>query len=342
VSIVVVGGGAIGLLVAGQLALHNGSSVRLLARRSTLQALATSPLQISWPERTAQVPELKVIIDAAEIAPPALAILCVKGYDTVGAVDALTALNPPLIVTLQNGIGNEEILLRHFAPERVASGAITTSVDLRSPTNIEVTKVGGIGLAQIAPSTNLEPAIRILSEAGFAVQQYPDYQAMKWSKALLNMLGNATAAILDMSVADVYANKRLIALERGAYLEALAVMRQMGWQPINLPRYPAALLSWAMRFLPPLILYPLLRNRVAGGRGGKEPSLLRDLRGGRGRSEGEFIYGAIAKQAEAIGIPAPINAGLWRILGGIARGEILWEEYRGRPERLLAAIENRG
>jgi 2-dehydropantoate 2-reductase len=77
---------------------------------------------------------------------------------------------------------------------------------------------------------------------------------------------------------------------------------------------------------------------VAGGRGGKDPSLLRDLRAGRRRSEGEFLYGAIAAEAARQSIPVPVNAGLWRVLGGIAAGDIAWEEYRGKPETLLAAV----
>ena len=44
----------------------------------------------------------------------------------------------------------------------------------------------------------------------FDAREYADYRALKWSKALLNMLGNATAAILDMTVEQVYADPRLV------------------------------------------------------------------------------------------------------------------------------------
>lgn len=342
VSIVVVGGGAIGLLVAGQL-VAAGQVVGLLARASTREALAAMPLTIVRATGTTTVSNLPVAAAPTELPAalqrPELAILCVKGYDTAAAFDGLAALAPRLILTLQNGIGNEQQLIARFGAAQVASGAITTSVDLASPTRIVVTKVGGIGLAPTGPGADLSPWAAALAEAGFVVKQYPDYQAMKWSKALLNMLGNATAAILDLSVAEVYADRRLVALERRAYHEALAVMDRQGWRPINLPRYPAALLSRAMRLLPPYLLDPLLRSRVAGGRGGKEPSLLRDLRAGRGRSEGEFIYGAIAAQAAALGMAAPVNAGLWRVLGGITRGELRWDDYRGQSDRLLAEVE---
>jgi 2-dehydropantoate 2-reductase len=317
--------------------------VGLLARASTREALAVMPLAIVREGGTTTVANLPVAAAPDELPAalqrPALAILCVKGYDTAAALDGLAALAPGLILTLQNGIGNEQQLVARFGAARVASGAITTSVDLESPTRIVVTKAGGIGLAPTGPGADLSLyTAAALAQAGFVVKQYPDYQAMKWSKALLNMLGNATAAILDMSVAEVYADKRLVALERRAFREALAVMERQGWRPINLPRYPAALLALGMRLLPPLLLDPVLRSRVAGGRGGKAPSLLRDLRAGRGRSEGEFLYGAIAAQAAALGLAAPANAGLWRVLGGIARGELAWDDYRGKPDRLLAEI----
>ncbi|MCS6888803.1 MAG: 2-dehydropantoate 2-reductase [Chloroflexus sp.] len=339
-AIVIVGGGAIGLLVLSRLAqAANIPPVALLTRPNGAAALRANPLAVSG-IGACELANLTVAGAVAELPPafqqPALAVLCVKGYDTEGALPTLRALNPATILTLQNGIGNEEILAAAFGADRVIAGAITTSVDATGPTTITVTKEGGIGLAPVGGASDLTLAETALSVAGFTVQRYPDYRAMKWSKALLNMLGNATAAILGWPVERVYADRRLIALERAAVREALAVMQAMGVKPVNLPRYPAALLAFGIRWLPAVVLDPILRQRVAGGRGGKDPSLLRDLRAGRSRSEGEFLYGAVAAAAEAHGLAAPVNAGLWRILGGIARGELAWDDYRDQPERLVA------
>jgi 2-dehydropantoate 2-reductase len=151
------------------------------------------------------------------------------------------------------------------------------------------------------------------------------------------MLGNATAAILDMPVEAVYADDRLVALERRAFMEALAVMRRLGIRPLNLPRYPAALLALAMR-LPRALLYPVLRRAIAGGRGGKDPSLLGDLRRGSARSEGEVLYGAVAQAAASAGVAAPVNAALWRTLQAIAGRVEPWERFRHKPDELLAAV----
>lgn len=343
-SIVVVGGGAIGLLVAGRLAQPGQQPSALLARPSSVQALAARPLSISLKgAAAASLPGLRVAASVADLPAdcrgPDLAILCVKGYDTPGAIATLRDLGAAQVLTLQNGIGNEEALAEALGAERVVSGAITTSVDLAGPTEIIVTKQGGIGLAPFGRGPAPEAWAAALTAAGFRTELYGDHRSMKWSKALLNMLGNASAAILGLSVAEVYADSRLVAMERRAFREALAVMARIGARPLDLPSYPAALLSRAMVWLPAPLLFPVLRKVVAGGRGGKDPSLLRDLRAGRRRSEGEFLYGAIAAEAARQGVPAPVNAGLWRVLGGIAAGEIAWDEYRGKPERLLAATQ---
>lgn len=341
-GIVVVGAGAIGLLVAGRLA-QAGAPVTLLARPGVAAALAQQGLRISQAGVPAQIvaPLPAIVTPGALVGgPPDLAIVCVKGYDTAGALPTLAELQPRAIVTLQNGIGNEELLAVRFGADQIISGAITTSVEVEAPGQIAVAKAGGIGLAAMTPGGRAAAAqaAQALRQAGFALSEHADYRALKWSKALLNMLGNATAAILDMSVAEVYADPRLLAVERQAFNEALAVMRRRGIRPINLPRYPAAVLALAMRWLPAPALDPLLRRVVAGGRGAKPPSLQLDLARGNPRSEGEFLYGAVARAAASAGLAAPVNQALWATLQSIASGQASWQSYRRQPERLLAAL----
>ena len=309
-DIVIVGAGAIGLLVAARLAQAGGNRVALLARSNAAQ-LAAEGIAIGENGATTHVGEVAVFSDAATPPfRPELTVLAVKGFDTAGVLPTLTALDPALLLTLQNGIGNEEQLAAHFGPQRILSGAITTSVEISGVGQIEITKRGGVGLAAVG-GQQITHFAQPFEQAGFETRSFASYQSMKWSKALLNMLGNATAAILDMPVAEVYANDRLIALEQRAFREALAVMDKRGLAVISLPRYPAALLANAMRYAPPFALYPLLRRTVAGGRGGKLPSLLIELRKGNPRSEGEFLNGAVAAEAARVGLAAPVNAGLW-------------------------------
>jgi len=343
VAIVVVGGGAIGLLIAGRLA-RSGQRAVLLARPTVAAALEQQPLRIVEGNEREIIDNLIVIIDPRALAPqdrnPEIAIVCVKGYDTAGAIPALEVLQPEFILTLQNGIGNEELLAERLGADRVISGAITISVEVDVPGQIVVAKSGGIGIAPMrsVAQRGAQRAAAALRGAGFDVREIDDYRSMKWSKALLNMIGNATAAILDMSVAEVYADRRLVALERQAFLEALEVMDRLGIKPMNLPRYPAALLASAMRRMPAILLYPLLRRFVAGGRGKKPPSLQLDLARGNARSEGALLYGAVAQAAQAAGIAAPTNRALWSALESIVSGAVAWDSFRRRPERLIAVV----
>ncbi|MCG8349075.1 MAG: ketopantoate reductase family protein [Chloroflexales bacterium] len=341
-TIVIVGGGAIGLLVAGRLA-QSGQCVAVLGRPGAVEALQAGVLQIIQKGQVANVTGIVAASAPEQLPPdyqhPDLSILCVKGYDTTAALPTLAALQSPFILTLQNGIGNEETLVAAFGPSRVLSGVITSSVEPEAPGRIVVTKAGGIGLAPLDNNSHVTSWAMTLRHAGFAVHECANHRSLKWSKALLNMLGNATVAILDMPIDAIYADPRLLQLERQAFLEALAVMQRIGATPINLPRYPAALLAMVMRWMPPALLFPLLRKLIAGGRGGKAPSLHVDLCQGRSRSEGAYLYGAIAAKAHELGMGAPINATLWRILEDIVTGQRPWADFRRHPERLLAEME---
>jgi 2-dehydropantoate 2-reductase len=62
-----------------------------------------------------------------------------------------------------------------------------------------------------------------------------------------------------------------------------------------------------------------------------------DLSRGKGKSEVEYLNGAVVRYAQELGLDAPVNRALHAVLMGIVKGEISWEEYRDQPERLLAA-----
>lgn len=68
------------------------------------------------------------------------------------------------------------------------------------------------------------------------------------------------------------------------------------------------------------------------------PSLYIDLEKGRLRSEVLVLNGAVVSAGRETGVPVPVNAALTEILIGIAGGEIDRNEFRGRPECLLAAV----
>jgi 2-dehydropantoate 2-reductase len=115
------------------------------------------------------------------------------------------------------------------------------------------------------------------------------------------------------------------------------VMRALVLQPVSLPGYPVPLFAWALCSLPAWLLRPIFQRVIVPGRGGKMPSLHIDLSKGKGKSEVEYLNGAVVRYAQELGLDAPVNRTLHAVLMGIVQGGIPWEEYRGRPDRLLRA-----
>jgi 2-dehydropantoate 2-reductase len=159
---------------------------------------------------------------------------------------------------------------------------------------------------------------------------------MKWSKLLLNLVGNGSAAILDYSSVEIYDDPRLCRLEVEMLREALTVMRKLGLKPVNLPGYPMPLLAWGVRWAPAFISRPVLRKLVARGRGEKPPSLLIDLHSGRGRSEVADLNGAVVRAGAQTGCPTPVNRTITEVLARLFEKRIDWDSIRRQPGVLLA------
>ena len=166
-------------------------------------------------------------------------------------------------------------------------------------------------------------------------QPFSNSLAMKWSKLLTNLISNPTSAILDMTAAQVLANARLYRLEVAMLRECLAVMEAQGIPVVDLPGTPVRALAFATR-LPPWLSRPFLARAAGGGRGGKMPSFHIDLHAGRGKSEVEFLHGAVVRAGERFGVPTPVNKVLTETLMALTRKELPLETFSHQPQALLA------
>jgi 2-dehydropantoate 2-reductase len=175
--------------------------------------------------------------------------------------------------------------------------------------------------------------------SGLPARRIGDSRSMKWSKLLGNLVGNASSAILDLPPASIYADPALFGIERRQLLEALAVMGRGGLPPIALPGADVRLLALGIR-LPPAIARPILARIVGSARGGKDPSLRVHARSGSGPSEVGWLNGAVADVADGLGIPAPVNRRLTELVHEVLTDPERKEWFRGRPDRLVAAVED--
>ncbi|MDQ7029221.1 MAG: 2-dehydropantoate 2-reductase N-terminal domain-containing protein [Ardenticatenia bacterium] len=270
----IVGAGAIGSLLAGRLA-WAGHRVTVVVRPRVADVVRQGlTLTDDRGRITVSVHVVTSVAEAFERwAPFDVIALTMKAFAVEEAARELRALGAalPPILTFQNGVGSEEIVRTTLAEPPLGAASISIPAELVAPGIVRVGPKGGICLAPVRGQPPLAAMNDALSGAGFSVHLVADYRAMKWSKLLLNMLGNATSAILAWPPNRIFRHPQLFEIEAEAWREARRVMRAYGIALVRLPGYPVPLFDWAVRRLPPWVLRPVVARLVAGGRGGKMP-----------------------------------------------------------------------
>lgn len=271
-----------------------------------------------------------------------VAIVAVKAYDTDNAIATLRKAIPYpekcVFVSPQNGVGNEEKLAAAFGENSIVAAALTTPVDrARENGHGRAAKEGGLAISPMG-SNAYNWLVATFSSTGIKVQVVDDWRSLKWSKLVLNIVANASCAILNVLPNRLVNFEEIFTLEIRAIREVRAVMQALSVTPIDLPRYPVRALQ-GIATLPSPIAKRILAGRVAGARGTKPPSLLLDLRAGKAQTEVDFLNGAVACAGRDHNVPTPVNAVFARVLDDIAHMPQLWAKYRERPDTLAAEVE---
>lgn len=275
--------------------------------------------------------------DALRYGPFDMALFALKSFDTESALEGIKpyADKMPPILCLSNGVSNEPAIAAVLGKEKVIYGTVTSAIGRRAAGDIVLERLRGMGVAKVHPlSEKLNSA---LDKAYLNCQLFENADSMKWSKMLTNLLANPTSAILDMTAREVYANKDLYKIEIEMLRECLAVMKAQGIEVVDLPGIPVRALAYATTL--PLWLSKLFLSRAAGaGRGAKMPSFHIDLHSGRGKSEVEYLHGAVVRAGEKFNVPTPVNKALTETLLALTNKEIPMEAFAHKPEKLLEKI----
>ena len=342
--VAVVGPGAVGSFLGAVLA-KGGAEVTLLGRGEAPPERHALRL-----EEASDVTTVTVARGGAEspasAGTPDLVILAVKLFDLERALRAAARWPDVTVLTVQNGVGAEASVAAERRSPLVA-GSLTSSV-IPVPGGVRRLRAGGLGLAAVhgVDPAGLERLAAAFEAGGLATRIHPDPTAMKWSKVVANLVGNATSAILDMDPARIYADRSGFAVERRQLLEARAVIRALGATPVDLPGAAVRPLLLGAR-LPAWLGRPVLARAIGGARGGKSPSLRLHVRGGDGSApqpgptEVRWLNGAVAREAARLRVEAPVNAALEVLVEEVAGDEDRAAWFAGRPDRLRAAVEGR-
>lgn len=334
------GAGAIGSYIGGSLALA-GHTVIFLDRPEMAAQLRQTGITLIKDGQRRQIAQPNLVESVEEALTTGAfdaAILAVKSFDTPGLLEMLAPYRMalPPVMCFQNGVENEALVREVLGEEKAIAGTVTTAIGRPGPGEIAVERLRGIGLANEHILAN--SLVAVLDGAGLRARLYANPGAMKWSKMLTNLIANASSAILNMTPGEIFADKRLFNLELAMMREALAVMRALGLPVVDLPGTPVRALAVAVAGLPGWLSRPLMRPSLVKGRGGKMPSFHIDLHGKRGKSEVEYLNGAVVRFGKRAGVETPVNQVLTDTLMGMTRGEIALERFDHRPEALLSLL----
>jgi 2-dehydropantoate 2-reductase len=106
---------------------------------------------------------------------------------------------------------------------------------------------------------------------------------------------------------------------------------------VDLPGTPVRALALGIR-LPAWLSNPLIKRAVGRGRGDKMPSFHIDLHSRTGKSEVDYLNGAVVRHAERLGMAAPVNRLLTDTLLALTQGSLSLDEYSHQPEKLLKKL----
>lgn len=342
-KILVYGAGAVGSYFGARLA-HADHDVTLIMRPGAAAAVNNIGLNVNdmggriFVRPTAVASLRQSLLEGKNYD---LILLTMKAYDTERALNELVAFcpNPPPLLTLQNGIGIEQPFIEQFGPERIIAGSVTIPISIDAAGSVLVERGNrGLALAPTRPKGDIRQWIALFQEIGITTETVANYQAMKWSKAFLNIIGNASSAILNRHPTVIYKNNLTFNLEISMLKETMAVMRRLKLPILNLPGSSARHLALSLRWLPRSLLKPILIPIVSKGRGEKMPSFHIDLTNKQGKNEVIYHNGAIAEIGREHNIPTPVNAAFNDVLLKLVREEIPWETYSGEPRKLAAEV----
>lgn len=229
--VAVFGAGAIGAFYGARMA-DGGADVSLIARGSHLGALRERGLTIVAPERTS-VHRLLATDEPSEIGPVDVVLFCVKSYDTEASAARLGPLlrEGTAVVSLQNGVDNEEQIAAAIGWDHVLGGAAYIFAGVREPGVVTAGGPRRIVLGEWAggePSARVRAILEVCERGGIGAEAAPDIQVAKWEKFTLLAAFSAMTSTVRLGLGEIREAPAAKAMLHALMGEVWAVGRASG------------------------------------------------------------------------------------------------------------------
>jgi 2-dehydropantoate 2-reductase len=296
VRLCVIGAGVIGSLFAAHLS--TVADVLVLTRRQEhARQLNEQGLRVSGKhDFTARV---TAATDARDLPDFDVGIIATKATGLEGAAESLAGrFAGATIMTVQNGLGAEEVVRRHGAWPLISAVTFMSGTK-HSDTHVEYildtpTWLGPYGET---PFERVQELAQLLVDSGLKAEALPDLQPAQWAKLIFNATVNGVAALTGLPH-DAHFAAETEEADLGRLVHALvdegkSVAVAAGVELHDDP--------WEM-------------NVLATQRGSAHfPSMLEDVEARR-PTEVKLINGALVREAERHGVPAPLQTALYRLV----------------------------
>ncbi len=304
-KIAIVGPGAVGLLLAGYLQ-KSGAAVTLVDELAERAALLNRE-GIRWEGVESDFRfSVPVTLSLKDLQDTDLVILCVKAYHTEGAARQLreSGYRGP-VMTLQNGVGNIEMIMENCPGNPVIAGVTSEGANLAAENHVRHAGKGktlfGTVMEGRPDGGFMEELAATMRKGDLDAELSADPQSLVWGKVLVNAGINALTAILGVRNGQLLAIEPARALMKDLVLEGKEVILR--------------------KRLTLLDEDPVARvEEVCSRTAANYSSMYMDIKNGR-RTEIDFINGAIVREGEALGVSCPYNDAVVKIVKGM--GELL-------------------
>ena len=294
----VVGAGAMGSLFGALLA-EAGNEVWLYdVWEEHVSAVNQNGLKIEREGRTRTV-RMNATLDPARIGRAELVIIFVKSSHTRTAAQTAGTIADPdgSVMTLQNGMGNADIIAEFMAPDRILAGTTSHGATMLGAGRIRHAGIGPTTIGAWAASgqgqQRLGKVADFFNSAAIETQAVADVRGVVWNKLLINIGINAITALSGIKNGQLLDLEITRELSRRAVEEAMAVARA---QQIEIKADAVE------------IVY-----KVAEATAANRSSMGQDVDNKR-QTEIAAINGFIVQEAGRLGIEAPINFALTALI----------------------------
>lgn len=296
-GILIVGTGALATLFAARLT-QAGHRVTMLGTwKEGIDALRKNGARLIDVSGNEHQFEVRATADPREYSGAKHALVLVKAWQTERAAGQLkeSLADNGLAVTLQNGLGNYEMLTRSLGLNRVALGSSTTGATLLGP---GLVKAGGEGIISIERNPALGPIEAALRSANFNVHIVEDAQSLVWGKLVINAAINPLTALLRVTNGELLNRPSAREMMGVLACEAAQVAKA---EKIDLP------------FSDPVAAAEDVARKTAANRSSMLQDVFRNA-----PTEIDAICGVVAKVGQKHGINTPANWVCWNLIKAIS------------------------